>query len=81
MAQLYTHDDESRVAVFMRVVEVHPEQPRHQRDDRHRKHARGQQQLQLNQLVTVAVQLNVQIVLQGADNSIAPEDNTKLGIG
>ncbi len=48
----------------MRVVQIHAEEPRDERHERHRKHAGGQKQLQLNQLVTVGIQFDVEVVLR-----------------
>ena len=47
----------------MRVVEVHAEEAGDDGDERHGEHGGRQQQLQLDQLVAVAVQLNVDVIL------------------
>ena len=58
-----THEDETDVAVFIGIVEVHAEEPRNDGDQCHGEHSRSQKELQLDELVSVAVQLDVDVIL------------------
>lgn len=59
-----THEDEGGVAALLLIVEIHAEEAGDDGDERHGEHGGRQQQLQLDQLVSVAVQLDVDVILK-----------------